>query len=319
MRDEPRELPIVADREKDRDGRRPVAVVRRDVRMRVAAALGHARRAEEIRQMWMQQRHAAVVQRDVDRLTAPALLALGEREQDAGERVEARHHVDDRQADARRVAVALAVHAHQPRHRLDHRVVARQAAKRPVGAETRHRTVDQPRETRLQIACIVHPPARERTGLEVLDQHVGVLEQPPEDRAPFVARQVEREPFLVAVHAQEVPRGVARERRPPAARLVAAGRFDLDDRRTVVGERLRAVRAAEHAAQVDDLQAFQCATRSVHRSTSGSRSSATSSDTGAPRSKASNAAASSSRDAGASGSTGRSLWRTSRCASARRR
>ena len=44
MRDEARELPIVADREEDRRGRRTVAVVRRDVRVRVAAAPARAPR-----------------------------------------------------------------------------------------------------------------------------------------------------------------------------------------------------------------------------------------------------------------------------------
>src|SRR3546814_1822810 len=71
---------------------------------------------------------------------------------------------------------------------------------------------------------------------------------------------VEAERALVAVHA-EVVAGVAAlvEGRPPVAHLVALRRLDLDDVGAVVAEQLRAVRPAEHAGAVDDLEAGECA------------------------------------------------------------
>src|SRR3546814_9304573 len=45
------------------------------------------------------------------------------------------------------------------------------------------------------------------------------------------------------------------EGRPPVAHLVALRRLDLDDVGAVVAEQLRAVRPAEHAGAVDDLEA----------------------------------------------------------------
>ena len=204
----------------------------------------------------MQERHAAVVQRDIDRLAAPAFRALGERQQNAGQRIQTGHHVDDRQADARRRTVAFTVHAHQAGHRLNRGVVAGQAAERAVGTEARYRAMNQLRETLAQIALVVHAPARERAGLEVFDQHVGVFEQLPQDVAAFFTRQIDRDALLVAVDAGEVPRGVTVERRPPAACFIAAGGFQFDDLGAVIGQCLRAVRAAEHAAEVDDFDAL---------------------------------------------------------------
>jgi hypothetical protein len=235
------------------------------VAMRVAAALRRAARAEIVRQMRMQQRDAAVVQRDIDRLAAAALRAFGKREQNAGERVQAGDHVDDGQADARGGTVALAVHAHQAGHRLNRGVVAGQAAEWTVGTETRYGAMDQLRETLAQIALVVHAPAPERAGFEVFDQHVGIFQQLPQDRAAFIAREIDRDALLVAVHARKVPRGVAVERRPPTTRFVAVGRLELDHPRAVIGERLRAVRAAEHAAQVDHLDALQRALLAIVR------------------------------------------------------
>ncbi|MNT78119.1 hypothetical protein D3C72_2173270 [compost metagenome] len=70
-------------------------------------------------------------------------------------------------------------------------------------------------------------------------------------------RQVQRHAFLVAVHADEVGGRLAQEGRPPAARLVAAGRFDLEYVGAVVRQDLRAVGPAQHAGQVDHLAARQ--------------------------------------------------------------
>lgn len=89
------ELAIVADGEEDRLATGVVAVVGPDVRMGVAVTPGRTPGSEVVRQVRVQQGNTAVVKGDVHRLPAPA------------------DHVDDRQADAQRVAAGLAVHAHQ--------------------------------------------------------------------------------------------------------------------------------------------------------------------------------------------------------------
>src|SRR5207247_1767662 len=59
-----------------------------------------------------------------------------------------------------------------------------------------------------------------------------------------------------AVHRQEVRRLAARIRRPPCPRLVAVARaLDLDDVRAQVSEQHRAVRAGQHAREVEDANA----------------------------------------------------------------
>ncbi|MOA18616.1 hypothetical protein D3C78_1389460 [compost metagenome] len=94
-------------------------------------------------------------------------------------------------------------------------------------------------------------PLLQRAGLEVLDQHVGVGQQVAQQLLAGRLRQVQRHAFLVAVHADEVRRRVAQEGRAPSPRLIAAGRFDLQHVGAVVGQDLRAIRAAQHAGQVD--------------------------------------------------------------------
>ena len=68
--------------------------------------------------------------------------------------------------------------------------------------------------------------------------------------------EIEREAFLVPVDAQEVGALLSEERRTPSTRVVAApGLLDLDDPGAHVGEHHRAVRAGQHARQIDDGQA----------------------------------------------------------------
>ncbi|MCY1202516.1 hypothetical protein D9M72_140060 [compost metagenome] len=251
-----RELPVVAHRQEDRAGGRGQGFVGGDVRVRIAAARGHLAAVEIIRRVRMQQRQGAVVQRDVQELAQAAAAALVERQQDGHRRVQARHHVHDRQADAGGLALRVAVHAHQAAHGLGAGVVAGQTAQRSVGSEAADPAMDQGREFPAQ-GLVSQAPFFQRAGLEVLDQHVGVGQQAAQQLLARRPGQVQRHAFLVAVHADEVRGGVAQEGRPPAPRLVAAGRLDLEHVRAVVGQDLRAIRAAQHAGQVDHLAAGQ--------------------------------------------------------------
>ncbi|CPM74670.1 Uncharacterised protein [Bordetella pertussis] len=251
-----RELAVVAHRQEDRPGAGGQGFIRRDVRMRVAGARGHPAAVEVVRRVRMQQRQRAVVQRDVQELAQAAALALLQGQQHGDGRVQAGHHVHDRQAHPRGRAVGLAVDAHQPAHGLGAGVVARQAAQRAVGAEAADAAMHQARKGLAQ-RVVAQPPLLQRAGLEILHQHVGVGQQAAQQLLAGKLRQVQRHATLVAVDADEVGGGLAGERRPPAARLVAAGRFDLQHVGAVVGEDLGAVRAAQHARQVDDAAALQ--------------------------------------------------------------
>ena len=65
--------------------------------------------------------------------------------------------------------------------------------------------------------------------------------------------EIERDALLVAVDAEEVRALALEKRRSPGARVVAFARlFDLDDARAHVGEQHRAIRARQHARQVQD-------------------------------------------------------------------
>ena len=82
-----------------------------------------------------------------------------------------------------------------------------------------------------------------RAGPEVLDQHVGAIEQLLEDPLRPRLLQIERQALLVAVDAEEIRTLLTDKRRSPPARVVAAaGLLDLDDPRAHVGEQHRAVR-----------------------------------------------------------------------------
>ena len=117
------------------------------------------------------------------------------------------------------------------------------------------------RGKRSDSVVVADAPFFHRARLEVLDQDVGAFQQAQQHRAAVGLADVERDGALVAVDADEVAGVVVVERRAPVAHLVALRRLDLDHVGAVVGQDHRAVRAAEHARQVDHLQAGQRARR----------------------------------------------------------
>src|SRR5262249_10173334 len=138
-----------------------------------------------------------------------------------------------------------------------HRVVAGVAAERTVGAKSRDATVNQARKAVLEQLLVADSPALERAGLEVLHQHVRGLQESEQYFPPLWSREVYRCASFVAIDADEVRGRVPSKWRPPSAGLVALGRLDLDDVRTVVSEHLGAQRTAEHAGQVDHFDSGQ--------------------------------------------------------------
>ena len=113
--------------------------------------------------------------------------------------------------------------------------------------------MDQARKLLAQ-HLVADAPFVERAGLEILDQHVGVLEHGHQHLAAAGRGEVEPDRALVAVDADEVGGVAVVERRAPFAHFVAGRRLDLDDVGTVIGKQLGAVGPAEDAGQVDHAQ-----------------------------------------------------------------
>ena len=213
---------------------------------------------EIVRRMRLVQRDGAVVERRVDELALAGAVALVERHHDADRGVHAGREVDHRYADAHLAALGRAVDRDEAGRGLDHGVVAGEAAQRAVGAEAGDAGMDQPRELRCQHVVVADAPLFHRAGLEVVDQHVGRLEQLQQDVAALRLGEVERDRALVAVDAGEIGGNTfGVERRPPGAGLVALRRLDLDHVGAVVGQHLAAIGTAQHARQVDHFQAVE--------------------------------------------------------------
>src|SRR5471032_685356 len=178
--------------------------------------------------------------------------------------------------------------------------------------------MDEFGEACLQYLLIAHVPAFERAGFEVLDQDIGVGQQLQHDFSPLFTREVDHDPLLVAIHPFEVRRGLSDKRRSPASRFIARGRFELDDRGAMISDGLRAIRATEHATQIDDFQPLECSGFHAHDACSlcsGSSRSASSSDSGTSAPINARISYMASSAPMASGSRGRSLYRAIRWAS----
>ena len=230
--------------------------------MRVAGAARPLPSAQPIRAVRPEQADRGVEQRHLDLLAAPRTRALHERHQQPRRGVEPRRQVAHRRAGAEGRPVRGAVEARQSAHRLRHRVEARHSGHRPVVAEPGDARIDQAGEARGQDPFVIQAPLLHPAGPEVLDQHVGALEQAQQRRAPGRAAQVDADAGLAAVEAVEIGALPAPERRPPGAGLVARRRLHLDHVGAVVGEQLGAERPRENAGEVDDPEAGERRPRS---------------------------------------------------------
>src|SRR5262249_55887784 len=79
-----------------------------------------------------------------------------------------------------------------------------------------------------------------------------------EEREPLGAFEVDRDAFLVPIDAQKIRALAADEWWTPCARVVAfAGLLDLDHARAHVAEHHRAIRARQHAREVENGYAVE--------------------------------------------------------------
>src|SRR6476620_7825199 len=123
---------------------------------------------------------------------------------------------------------------------------------RAVGTETLDGCEDEPRIDLLQVFPAEAQPVQ-CAGPEVLDQHIGLRDDLPEQRLGFVALQVQRQAALVGIEREEEELVVVL--RPCD---VAAFRFlELDHLGAQKSEHLRAGRACLVMRHVDDTDSFE--------------------------------------------------------------
>jgi len=171
---QPREQPVVADRQGERPVLRLEGLIRRDARVAVAAAGRKLTREHPSRPQVEQRGQHGVQQRDLDVAAAAGARALDQRGLDACHGEQAADQVDEGGPDLQRRPVGLARDAHQPAHRLRQQVIAREPGRLLGRAERGDRARDQARVGGAQ-RLPVEPPARHQPGAEGLDQHVGAL------------------------------------------------------------------------------------------------------------------------------------------------
>ena len=90
---------------------------------------------------------------------------------------------------------------------------------------------------------------------EIVDQHVGLLDQVEQDRLAARGAQIEREAALVAVVGDEM---AAIEAAAKIAERIAAFRIlDLDHRGAEIGQQHAGERPGDHGGQFDDPYAVE--------------------------------------------------------------
>ena len=128
-----------------------------------------------------QERGRRVQHADVHALSPPGADPCQQRHRNPLRGEHAADDVGDRDAESEGRTVGGAGDAHEPGLALNHRVVSRLRAARPRLAEPGDRAVHETRTPRRD-RVVAKPQALHRAGTEVLDQHVGLLQQ--RDRAP---------------------------------------------------------------------------------------------------------------------------------------
>ena len=217
--------------------------------MPVAGAVGHVLVAVHHRAQRRGDRdRARLVHGDLDPLALAGALALDERAQDAGAEMDAREEVADRGAGLGRRPVGVARRIGDAAHRLDGDVHGGEVAIGAVEAEARAAAIDQARVQLAQHLVAQSQPVHDAGG-EILDQHVGLLDQRQEQLPAARLLEVEDDRLLVGVqHDQRIGLDLALA----AAHHVALRRLDLEHPRAHEGELQAAIGAVVDLAEIED-------------------------------------------------------------------
>ena len=187
-------------------------------------------------------------------MPAPGLLAGEQRHQDAERAIDAGGQVGDGDADAHRPLPRLARDRHEAAHSLRDLIEAGPLLVGTVLPEAGDAGIDEARiEGGEALVIDAEPVLHVRP--EILDQHVGLLDEALEHGAPFGRLQVQGEAALVAMQILEVdpvPRAAGRIRA-----LERRRRLDLEDVRAPIGELPNGRRAGADPRQIEHEKARQ--------------------------------------------------------------
>ena len=240
---------------------------RRDALQVGALRAAHDPEPVVLRHGALEHRERRLHERDVDDLAEPAAcdVAPVDRGEDPLHREHPGERVAEREVHARRRLAGIAVQVAQPAHRLGDRGEARALGVRPglpVAGDPRedHARVD------LAHPVVADPPALERPGPEVLDDDVGMLDEPQEQLLPARLAQVERDALLVPrLHGPPQRAALVAGLAPLADRVRLPGRLDLDDLGAEVAEQPAGERARRAASRARRPAARRAARRPVAR------------------------------------------------------
>ena len=137
---------------------------------------------------------------------------------------------------------------------LQDRVHRRTFGERARLAEARDRQIDDARFA-LGDRGVAEAQAIDHAGPEALQEHVGTVDQAPQDGAAILLLQVERDGALAEVGGQRIGALVAIHHAEIACPVADAGRLDLDDVGAILCEQHGAIGTGDALAHVDHLQA----------------------------------------------------------------
>src|SRR5690348_13002408 len=217
---------IVTGDDDDRPRGRLERLERHDSVTAGAMALGNDAGGAERRVMPLQPREARLVERRVDDAASAAGRTSHQRRQNPDGRPHAGAVIEDRGADARGRTTLVTVHHHDPRERLEHRLVAGLEPHRSARAKRPHRAVDQPRKAGGQRVS-AEAELVDRPRPQILEHDVGIADERREPFDGIAILEVDDDRALVGVDGKETGRRVLPERRPPAPRVVALRPLDL--------------------------------------------------------------------------------------------
>ena len=255
---------VVAAGENDRAVRRVERLVRHDVRMRVADALGRHAGCQIVLALIGQVSHGRVEQCDIDPLALAGDGAIRQCGANRNRRVHAGGQIDDRHAAALRAAaghiVGFAGDAHHAAHALRHEIVTGAVFIGPGLAEARHRTINEARID-LREVFVAETVTRQITDLVIFEQHVALCGELAHQLLALGFGEIHGDRTLAAIGSAEVGRLfrlfavlVFQKRRRVGTRIVAFHRtLDLDHVGAEVSEVLRRPGGGQHARHVENF------------------------------------------------------------------
>jgi len=210
----------------------------------------------------LEDRDLAIEHCDVNLLRLAAPLAVTQRGVDPDTGEEPRRDVTDRSPDPRRMRSGLSGQTHDAPHRLNDQVIGRPRSIGSRVAKPGDGRVDQSRMAGVEglpaVAEFLH-----RARAEILDQNVGFFQESFEERAVVLILQIEGDALLAAVQRDEVGGGARDEGSNVPGVVTAIRALDFDHPGPQIAEHHGAVRAGEHACEIEHGNAVEGTSRGV--------------------------------------------------------